>query len=464
MADVYPDILVVLPGISGSVLTKDGLAIWDAAPDAFMRGLFTGGRGVKDLTLVDDDPEKDDVGDGVIASALIQDLHIVPGLWHIDGYSKLAALLEHKLNLEAGHNYFEFPYDWRRDNRVAARKLARLSHDWLERWRERSGNAEAKLVLIAHSLGGLVARYFLEVLGGWQCTRSLITFGTPYAGSLNAVGFIANGYTKGIWPLRVDLSATLRSYTSVYQLLPIYPCIDDSDGKGKLKRVVDIELPNLDQERTRRAREFHLQIRCAQKENAKDEGYQRNGYAIYPVVGKEQPTYQSARYSAGEIVLLHTIRGDDPLGDGTVPRGSATPLERSQSGREMFSADRHGSLQNADAVLTHLDGLLSARFINPGEYRAPEALPLRLDLDDVYPAATGSLITVRADREGLTLHGLVVNVETGHAIDRLDFVPLGEGKYTSEFSLPSGLYRLTVAGDAGVCPVTDTFAVVSTAD
>ena len=45
-------------------------------------------------------------------------------------------------------------------------------------------------------MGGLVSRYYLEVLGGWRDTRRLITFGTPYRGSLNAVDFAANGFSK----------------------------------------------------------------------------------------------------------------------------------------------------------------------------------------------------------------------------------------------------------------------------
>jgi hypothetical protein len=35
-------------------------------------------------------------------------------------------------------------------------------------------------------MGGLVARYYLEVLGGWEKCRALFTFGTPHRGSLNA--------------------------------------------------------------------------------------------------------------------------------------------------------------------------------------------------------------------------------------------------------------------------------------
>ena len=55
-------------------------------------------------------------------------------------------------------------------------------------------------------MGGLVARYFIEALGGWEVTRALITFGTPYRGSVNAIDFLAHGFKKGIGPFKVDLS------------------------------------------------------------------------------------------------------------------------------------------------------------------------------------------------------------------------------------------------------------------
>ena len=57
-----------------------------------------------------------------------------------------------------------------RDNRAAASRLDRQSLQWLENWKKKSGNPDAKLVLIGHSMGGLISRYFLEVLGGWQRT------------------------------------------------------------------------------------------------------------------------------------------------------------------------------------------------------------------------------------------------------------------------------------------------------
>jgi pimeloyl-ACP methyl ester carboxylesterase len=130
----------------------------------------------------------------VTANRLAGDAHLVPGLWKVDGYDKVGRFLRKRFGLVTGESYFEFPYDWRRDNRVAAHRLAASCRDWLAARREQ--HPDAQLVLLGHSMGGLVSRYYLEVLGGWRDTRRLITFGTPYRGSLNAVDFVANGFSK----------------------------------------------------------------------------------------------------------------------------------------------------------------------------------------------------------------------------------------------------------------------------
>ena len=56
-----------------------------------------------------------------------------------------------------GQNWFDFPYDWRRDNRVAARHLGERAPGWLQAWRKQSGNNDAKLILVAHSIAAGVA-------------------------------------------------------------------------------------------------------------------------------------------------------------------------------------------------------------------------------------------------------------------------------------------------------------------
>jgi len=192
------DVVVVIPGILGSALEKNGRTVWDMSAGAALRALFSLGGSIEDLALEGDDPEADDLGDGVRATRVLPDLHLVPGLWKIDGYGAITKRLKRQFDLIPGDNYFEFAYDWRRDNRVAGRRLRRLSHEWLKAWRAKSGADNARLVILAHSMGGLVARSFLELEEGWKDTRTLVTFGTPYRGSLNAASFIANGFEKKV--------------------------------------------------------------------------------------------------------------------------------------------------------------------------------------------------------------------------------------------------------------------------
>ena len=293
------DVVVLLPGILGSVLQRDGKDVWAPTPGAVARGLWTLGRSVKSLQLTSDPWEVDDLGDGVTAPRLMSGVHLVPGLWSIDVYAGISAMITETFDVVPGETYIEFPYDWRRDNRVAARRLQRLAEEKLHAQRQR--NPDAKLILIGHSMGGLVARYFLECLGGRADTRMLITFGTPHRGSLNAVDFLVNGFVKKLGPLKVaDLSTLLRSLTSVYQLLPIYPCVDVGNGH---ERVAEVDLPHVDRSRAAAAlHDFHRAIEAGAAAHEVGE------YAIHSVVGITQGTKQSGRLDGERLVHRRALR------------------------------------------------------------------------------------------------------------------------------------------------------------
>jgi len=83
------DVIVMLPGITGSVLQRDGKDVWAPTAGAGIGALLSLGKNVKGLALTDDPPDVDDLGDGVVATRVMPDVHLIPGLWKIDGYSKL---------------------------------------------------------------------------------------------------------------------------------------------------------------------------------------------------------------------------------------------------------------------------------------------------------------------------------------------------------------------------------------
>src|SRR4051794_13723559 len=117
------DVFVCLPGITGSVLRKDGRDLWNLSGGALFHALSTLGESIQDLQLDEDPSDVDDLGDGVTATEVIRDVHLIPGLWKIDGYTKMLRYIEDTFDVTWGSNLFQFPYDWRRDNRVAARRL-----------------------------------------------------------------------------------------------------------------------------------------------------------------------------------------------------------------------------------------------------------------------------------------------------------------------------------------------------
>lgn len=455
----FRDLVILLPGITGSVLAnKAGKEVWAPSGGAVWRAITSFGNSIEDLALASDDAD-----DGVTAPRLVPDVTLIPGLIKIDGYSRTERYLIDQLGLEAGRNYFAFPYDWRRDNRVIAKRLEASAMDWLKAWRASSGNADAKLVLIGHSMGGLVARYFIECLGGWQVTRTLMTLGTPHRGSLSAVGFLENGMKKGIGPFGLDLSPLLRSLTSVYQLLPIYPCV--SNQGAALQRIAEAAqaglLSHVNAPRATAARAFHQEIQDAQARNAKDAAYSEHGPVLVPIVGIEQPTAQSVHIEGGKLSLLNSYEGVDQGGDGTVPRASGTPIEMNDAKREVYAAETHGALQNADGTLANLKGVLTRDRIDFRKFqRAEDAAMLTLEVDDVVLPGAALALRVRPSEGSPKISVTLTPLAGGAAIDEPLARDAEPGWQQGAFNLAPGVWRVTAHAE-GATPVSDLVVVAA---
>jgi hypothetical protein len=474
------DFIVLLPGITGSVLQKDGKDVWAISGQTLWNAVT--GSMVDKLILENDDPDADDIGDEIRATRIMPDVHFVPGLWKIDGYSATSRMITDNFILEVGHpdsdkpaNFYEFPYDWRRDNRVAARKLKKLIDRQLPKWREHSLEKDAKVILVAHSMGGLISRYYLEVLEGWRNCKALITFGTPYRGSVNALDYLANGYKK----LFLDLTEAMRSFTSIYELLPIYPCLEVD---GRQLRVAEFDrIPEkIDCGRAEQALKFHRDIEEAVNNHQQDVDYLKNGYKILPIVGTRQPTLQSAIFEEGKLTasrrLLPGISKILEDGDGTVPRLSAIPIEMSEEYRDTYVPERHGSLQTNESVLADLLGRVQQMQVTGlGKIRGPEIRPkaaelsaISLDLDDIYVAGEpvelrARLVNVAEQRDYGALQAHIQAIHGTMSPMIPEFQEAAEGWSLRLEGLPSGLYRVevrTAKGGPGSPPaVHDVFEI-----
>jgi pimeloyl-ACP methyl ester carboxylesterase len=461
----------------GSVLTKDGKDLWAPSVGAVTR-IFQREALVRDLTLAGDDPQRPFLDDGVTATQVMPDITIIPGFIKIDGYAELMAELAETFDVVEGNvyadppnphaNLFPFPYDWRRDNRSSAARLKTFVDRQLKLWRERPGhpNPNAKVILIGHSMGGLIARYYLEVLGGWEHCKALFTLGTPFRGSLKILDYLSNGY-KILW---LDVSEALRSFTASYQLLPIYPIVDQA---GTFTTLGQVTIDNLNGDRVRRAvADFHDPMAAGAKERYQEHP---DAYRHYGIIGIQQPTLQSALLTGSRIKVEPTLprtlveRHIPDYGDATVPHYSAlitgTPFDATAP---IFVPHTHGALQNNPVVRQQL--IYNLRMLQvtpdalgPGQYDTTDQSGLSLQLEDAY-LTTGGQIRVQAlNGDPGTVDAKIDNLDEPADARTLPMLLDGDTWVADLEGLAPGLYRATiVAQNQGAFqPVQDLFEVVA---
>ena len=315
-------------------------------------------------------------------------------------------------------------------------------------------------------------RYYLEVLEGWADCRALITFGTPYRGSVQTIQYLTHGYKLAVF----ELTPVMQSFPSVYQLLPRYPVIATGSG---LKRVSQLaEALGLDPAKIRAHVELHAELDAAWARHKDDLRYQTEGYITIPVVGTRQPTLLSASWDGQRLTTGRPApAGLDPRladGDGTVPRVSAVPLPQSdpRDFQGYFVGEQHAALQNHLFVLVDLverfKQLQGPDLSNlRGELGKKLPRALSLELDDLY--APGEPVVIRArgyDGEAATVPALQAHVKPvdGGVERTVALEPAPDGWAERALAgLPSGLYRIEVTAarrDAGAyTPVHSLFEV-----
>ena len=178
--------VIVVPGFGGSMLWHGSEQVWPAPRMIFTR------------------PEMLRFEQPLAARGLVNEVVIVPNLLKQDQYSALTDYLKEGLSYEAGNDLMEFAYDFRQDNRDSARHLAAAVDGW---------NTRAPITIVAHSMGCLIARYYVERLGGDARVNRVIYLGGPHAGTPYAFASLLQG--PDLLPLGL-LNATLRDVLATY--------------------------------------------------------------------------------------------------------------------------------------------------------------------------------------------------------------------------------------------------------
>lgn len=91
--------------------------------------------------------------------------------------------------IKDGFNVVILPLDWHAlsDGVKGLYRMSEKLSTLILELRKGPCRADAKIYLVAHSAGGLVARYYIQLLGGWHYCDGLVTLGTPHRGTWFAV-------------------------------------------------------------------------------------------------------------------------------------------------------------------------------------------------------------------------------------------------------------------------------------
>ena len=392
-------LVVVIPGIGGSKLADASGTIVYAANLSPLVGV------VRDPSVLDPNNELRPVGLIGHCSVIWQQL--------ITGYDGLLNGITKGLGLSSGRvvtagaelvdpdaTVVAFPYDFRRSVEHIANDLDRVV-------RERAQGR--RVVLVAHSMGGLVAAWWWAFLSEGIDVAEIITLGTPYRGAAKALNVLVNGMRIGPYVPQA-VTDTVRTWDSVFDLLPHYQVVDGTD-----KYQYPYELPS---DITSAVTGFSGKARAAYEKNrclhdalvnkVLESG--SNPFTVYYSQGHTTLGHASIdTHSDGLVVAKGNPRAIPASwdgGDGTVPAFSAIPdVLEDEVSRWRRLAGKHQDLVEEKSVFEHLSEYSRTRLpaaARGGGYEV--SAYLQLDLDDVVLAGTEADVRLRVvDKAGSVL-------------------------------------------------------------
>ncbi len=439
------DAVLVVPGIMGSELADaEGNVVWGFRPDVLAKAWLTGS--VRRLLVNDEDLD----GRGRLRpTRMLRVPAYLPMFGGLEPYTDLLRrVTETVVDPRAAG---EFAYDWRLPVVHSAENLAARCQQHLETWREVVGAVgyadpdEVRVVIVAHSMGGLVARAAMALPGMDKLIRRVITLGTPYFGAVKAIQTLATGEGTPI-PQRAAREFAITC-PSLYDLLPRYRCIVDAVDPGNVRHFTPDDAAAVGADRG-------LARDAADRWAGLGLTGDASNFRLAPmaVVGVQQPTLQTVRIADGACQFLNTLNGVDHGGDSTVYRQSAAPV-----GVTAFPLpQRHGALaKSSEALAFVVDKLTGADTGPPLGTR-----PLGADIPDVTIAGGRTEIRITGgdgDPVGITV--LSTDFETGRPITWADISRDGDDLRYAVNALRPGLHRVEVKG-GGYSAVSDLMLAV----
>ena len=394
-------LVVVIPGIGGSELADaSGAIVYRAGLGPFL----SVGR---DPSVLDRNNELTPVG--------LVGPHSLVAKQLVTGYDGLLNGITKGLGLSPGRvvtagaelvdpdaTVVAFPYDFRRSVEQIANDLDRVV-------RERAQGR--RVVLVAHSMGGLIASWWWAFMSEGIDVHQIITLGTPFRGAAKALDVLVNGMRIGPFPATQTVSDMVRTWDSVFDLLPHYQVLE-----GNADSLYPHELPpaitkTVDgfSDKARKAYRKNRRLQKALENKVVESG--RNPFTAYYSQGHATLGHASIDAQTNRLAVAKGNPRSIPQswdgGDGTVPAFSAIldVLEDDGSHRRRLQG-KHQDLVEEKSVFEHVSEYARDRLppAARGAQRHKVTAYLQVDLEDVVPSGLETEVKLRVvDEDGSVL-------------------------------------------------------------
>lgn len=362
--NVTRDVMILIPGIMGSTLSAGGKDQWIQ-----MRALNKGA--IVDKLPVD--------AKNVKASGVVEKF-----------YKKFGD------HFSSRYDVVSYEFDWRKSVSEAAVGLNALVKRMLKN--------NVNVHIVAHSMGGLLARQFMmDFPDTWETfmkpkKNKFVMLGTPWLGSY-LIMEVLTGHSRRVKQLamidfrndREDLLEVFWKYPGVFELLPIEEITSrkfwTATFWNKIKDKANLKnMPNLSDNKTSLSKfnDYRTKILSFLKEldtEAKSDFFDR----IYYVCGKADKTvfdYEfKNRFLSRHKKLVYKATSH---GDGSVTWNTGIPKQLLKSNNLYYTNTTHGELANEPSMFDGVMELLEKGKTNKLHTQPPSSRGGEEIITDVY--------------------------------------------------------------------------------